>query len=119
MKLHFMLKTNLSHQYFAVFFSGGMQIFSIFFVSYFDLITEIILSAILFPIKFLVDCWVSWSTLLEAVFAGSIPVFVAVSLSYLQYLSPNFLANDKKPYPLQYFLNFGSVECLVFIMATQ
>ena len=51
-----MLKTNLSHQYFVVFFSGGMQIFSIFFVSYFDLITEIILSAILFPIKFLVDC---------------------------------------------------------------
>ena len=31
-------------------------------------------------------------------FAASIPVFVAVSINFLQYLCPNFLAKDKKPY---------------------
>ena len=34
-------------------------------------------------------------------------------------LLPNFLANDKKPFPLTYFLNLGSVECLIFIHCLQ
>ena len=44
-------------------------------------------------------------TLLDAVFAASTPVFVAVSINFLPYLSPTFLANDKKPYPSTYFLS--------------
>ena len=63
--------------------------------------TEVILSAILLPIKSPVASAVFCTTLLEAVFAASIPVFVAVSINFLPYLSPNFLAKDKKPYPSQ------------------
>ena len=33
---------------------------------------------------------------------------------FLPHLPPNFLANDKKLYHLTYFLNFGSVEYLIF-----
>ena len=80
---------------------------------------EVVLSAILFPIKSPVASAVFWTTLFEAVFAASIPVFVAVSINFLQYLSPYFLATYKKPYPLTYFLNLGSVEYVVFIMFTQ
>ena len=85
----------------------------------FDLPVEVILSAILFPIKSHVDSAVFCTTLLEAVFAASIPVFVAVSISFLPYLSPNFLAKDKKPYSFTYFQNFGSVEYLIFIIFIQ
>ena len=52
-------------------------------------------------------------------FAASIPVFVAISINFLPYLSPNVISNDKKPYPLTYFLNSGSVEYLVFIKSSQ
>ena len=72
-------------------------------------LSEVILSAILFPIKSPVASAVFCTTLLEVVFAASIPVFVAVSVIFLPYLSPNFLAKEKNPYLLTYFLNFGSV----------
>ena len=51
---------------------------------------EVILSAILFPIKSPVASAVFCTTLLEAVFAASIPVFVALAINFLPYLSPNF-----------------------------
>ena len=81
--------------------------------------TELILFAILFPIKSPVASAVFQTTLFEAVFAASILVSVAVSINFLHYLSPNFLTNDKKLYPLTYFLYFGSVKYLIFIMSTQ
>ena len=84
--------------------------FSSSFSFVFVLRTEVILSAILFPIKSPVASAVFCTTLLEAVFAASIPVFVAASNNFLPYLSLNFLENYKKSYPLTYFLNFGSVE---------
>ena len=80
--------------------------------------TEVILSAILLPVKSPVVSAVFCTTLLEAVFAASVPVFVAVSISFLLYLSLNFLAKVKNPYPFTYFLNFGSVDYLIFIMFT-
>ena len=83
--------------------------------------TEVI-SAILFPIKFPVISGVFWTTLLKAVFAASISIYVAMSMNFLLYLSPNFLGNDqmtKNLYPLTYFLYFGSVEYLIFIIFTQ
>ena len=43
----------------------------------------------------------------------------AVSINFLPSLTPSSLANDKKPYPLKYFLNFGSAEYLTFIMSAQ
>ena len=63
----------------------------------FDLPIEVILSAILFPIKSPVASAVFCTTLSEAVFTASIRVFVAVSTNFLPYLSPDFLAQDKKP----------------------
>ena len=81
--------------------------FSLLFV----LPNEVILSAILIPIESPVA-----STRLEAVFAASILVFVVVSFNFLPYLSPNFLANHNKLYPLTYFLYFGSVEYLIFLL---
>ena len=57
---------------------------------FFVLPTEVILSAILFSIKSPVACAVFCTTLLEAVFAASIPVFVALAINFLPYLSPNF-----------------------------
>ena len=88
-----------------------MQISSTFFLFsfYFDLPTEVILSAILFPKKSPVISAVSLTTLFETVFAAFVPVFVPVLIYFLPYLSPNFIANDKKLYPLTYFLYFGSV----------
>ena len=71
------------------------HLFFLFFV--FVLPTEVILSAILFPVKSPVAFSVFLTTLLEPVFAASIPVFVAISIIFLPYLSPNFLANDKNP----------------------
>ena len=59
--------------------------------------TEVILSAILFPTKSLVAFAVFHTALLEAIFAASIPVFVAVSINFLPYLSPSFLANENEP----------------------
>ena len=44
---------------------------------------------------------------------------LGVSINFLPYLSLNFLANEKKPYPVTYFLNFGCVEYLSFIMSAQ
>ena len=63
----------------------------------FGLPIEVILSAILFPIKSPVASAGFYTTLLEAIFAASIPVLVAVSINILPYLLPKFLANDKKP----------------------
>ena len=60
------------------------------FLFFFVLPTEVILSAILFSIKSPVACAVFCTTLLEAVFAASIPVFVALAINFLPYLSPNF-----------------------------
>ena len=57
---------------------------------FFVLPTEVILSAILVSIKSPVACAVFCTTLLEAVFAASIPVFVALAINFLPYLSPNF-----------------------------
>ena len=89
-----------------------------FWLFSFVLPTEVILSAILLPIRSPVASAVFCTTLLEVVFAASIPVFVAVSINLLPYLSLNFLANDRKPYPCTYFLNFGSGDyriCIMFI----
>ena len=70
-------------------FSGEMYISSglLVFSFSFDLPIEVILSAILFPIKSPVASAVFSTTLLEAVFAASIPVFVAISINFLPYLS--------------------------------
>ena len=84
-----------------------------------DLPIELMLSAILFPIKSPVASSVFQTTRLEVVFAASIPVFLAVSINFLPYLLPNFFAYDKKPYSRMYFLNLGSVEYLTFIMSNQ
>ena len=59
---------------------------------------------------------VFWITLLKAVFAASIHVFVAVSINFLPYSSPIFLANYKKSYTSTYFLFFGSVEYCIYIL---
>ena len=74
-------------------FAGGIYISSVSFGFSFDLPIEVILSAILFPIKSPVASAVFFTTLFEAVFAESNPVSVALSTSFLPYLSPNFLAN--------------------------
>ena len=71
--------------------------FSFVFGFSFDLPIKVILSAILFPIKSPVAYAVFCTTLLEAIFAASIPCLVAVSINFLHYLLPKFLANDKKP----------------------
>ena len=83
--------------------------------SSFDLRAEVISSAALFPIKSPAVFTVFRATLLEAVFAASIPVCVGVSTDFLPYLSPNFLANNKKPYPLTYFLYFDFAKYLILI----
>ena len=56
----------------------------------FGLPIEVILSAFLFPIKSPVASAIFCTTLLEAIFAASIPVLVAVFINFLPYLSPNF-----------------------------
>ena len=112
------IQKNLRSSIICCLFSGGMYISSGFSFS-FDLPIEVILSAMLFPIKSPLASAVFCTTLLEAVFAASIPIFVAVSIHFLPYLSPNLLAKDKKPYALTYFLNFGSVEYLIYIIFIQ
>ena len=56
-------------------------------------------SAILFPINFPVASAALETNFLEAVFAASNSVFVAVSNIFPSYLSDRFLANDICPYP--------------------
>ena len=112
------IQNNLRSLIICCLFSGGMEITSGLFVFSFVLPIEVILSAILLPIRSPVASAVFCTTLLEAVFAASIPVFVAVSINLLPYLSLNFLANDRKSYPCTYFLNFGSGDyriCIMFI----
>ena len=111
------IQNNLRSSIICCLFSGGIYISSGFSFS-FDLPIEVILSAISFPIKSPVASAVC-TTLFEAVFATSIPVFVTVSINFLPYLSLNVLAKDKKPYPLTYFLNFGSAEYLIFRIVIQ
>ena len=114
-------QSNLKSSIIYCLFSGGILI--CYLPSSFSLLlvlpSEVILAAILFAIKSPVASAVFWTTRLEAVFVASIPVFVAISINFLPYLSPNFTANYKKPYPLTYFLYLSSVECLIFIMSTQ
>ena len=55
------------------------------YASLFALPTEVILSAILLPIKSSVASAVFLTTLLDAVFAASFLVFVAVSINFLPY----------------------------------
>ena len=116
MVIHFykIPKRILIHQQLAVFFLAVCKflvvyLFHLLFL-YFLFYTEVILLAILFPIRSPVASAVFWTTLLEAVFVASIPVFVAVSINFLTYLSPNFLANYKKLNPSTYFLYFGSAH---------
>ena len=72
-------------------------VFDLLFLHFFVLLTEVILSAFLFPIKSPVASAVFGTTLLEADFSAFIPVSVAVPINFLPYLSPHFLANDKTP----------------------
>ena len=51
-----------------------------------------------------------WTTLLKADFRVSSFVLVAVSHKFFPYLLDRFLANDKNPYPLTYFLIFDFVK---------
>ena len=118
-------------------FSGGITIsssfvsFSFSFSLFFDLPSEVILWAILFPIKSPVASALLSTILLPAVlqthflvfFVVSIflpyllvPTFVAVFINFLPYLSPYFLANDKKPYPFTYLLYVGSSEYFIFLL---
>ena len=91
-----------------------MFFFFCLFVSFsFGLPIEVILSAILFPIKSPVASADFLTTLFEPVFAASIPVLFAVFVYFSTYLLPNFLTNDKKPLPLTYFVNLGFVEYLI------
>ena len=62
-----------------------------------------ILSAICFLAMYLAALWTTFS---EAVFRAYSPVF---SNSF-PYLLDRFLANDKNPYHLAYFLVLGSIE---------
>ena len=84
------------------------------FLILFGLPIEVILSAILLPTKSPVASAVLCTTLLPAVLAKVFPVLVAASTNFLPYLSPNFLAKDKNPYPFMYFLYSGSSECLIY-----
>ena len=52
----------------------------------------------------------SWTTFLETVFRASSPAFVAVSKNCFLHLLDRFLANDKNPYPLTYFLALCSTK---------
>ena len=110
-------------------FSGGKIISSGSFISFsfslfFDSPGEVILSAILFPIKSPVASAFFLTILSPAVLAKLIPSFFVVPIIFyhayhqtslqllflfllqylLIYLSPNFLAKDRKPYPFTYLL---------------
>ena len=70
------IQNNLISSIICCLFSGGIYISSGFSLGFpFDLPIEVILSAILFPIKYPVASAVFCTTLLEAIFAASIPVF--------------------------------------------
>ena len=60
---------------------------------------------ILFYIISLVTSAVLFATSLEALYAASSPVFLAVP-----YFSDRFLANDKDPYPLRSSLVLGFID---------
>ena len=65
---------------FLPFFWWNVNFFYFFFFSFsIGLRIEVILSAILFPIKSAVASAVFWTTLFEVAFVGSIPVFFAVN----------------------------------------
>ena len=104
-----MSKTILSDMLFAGFFLvvSRFLVFRFLFLYFFFLPAEVILPAFLFPIKSHVTSAVFLTTHLEAVFATCISVFVTVSINFVPYISPNFPANDKKPYPSNYFLYCG------------
>ena len=59
-----------------------------------------IFSTILFPINFPVVSAVLLTAFLEAVFAASSPVFVAVSNNSFLYFSDRLLSNDKNLYSI-------------------
>ena len=81
------VKTILSKKYLLSFFWWYVNFLTfVFFSLLFALPTEIILLAILFPIKSPVASVVFLTTLLEVVFAASIPAFVEVSNNFLPYL---------------------------------
>ena len=104
--------------YFFWCYISSLSFILFFFYSLFVLPSEVILSAILFPIKSTVASAVFWTSCLEPVLAVSIPVYFAVSINFLPHLLPNFLENDKQLYPLTYCLYLSSVEYLIFIMST-
>ena len=81
------IQNNLRSSIICCLFSGGMYVssgFSFGFFSGFSFVLpiEVILSAILFPIKSHVSSAVFCTTLLQTVFAASILVFVAVSINF-------------------------------------
>ena len=69
-----------------------------------------VFSAILLPINSPLPSAVLWTTFLEAVFAKSSSVFVAMSNIFFLYLSDRFLANDENQCPLTCFLVLDSIE---------
>ena len=84
-------------------FSGGITISSTGFVYRILLLYNLVTAcAILSPKNSLV----LWTTFLEEVFKESSPVSNNCFLCLLE----KFLANDKNPYPLRYFLVLGSIE---------
>ena len=85
------------------------------FPLFFDLPVEVILSAILFPIKSPLVYAVFWTTLSDAVFAASTLVFVAVSINFLPYVSQIFL-QILKTHNLQYIFFFLGQFNISFIL---
>ena len=69
-----------------------------------------ILSAILFPINSPVASAALLTNFLVAIYRASTRVFVAVPNNRFPYFIDRFLASDKNPYPLTYFLVLGSIE---------
>ena len=70
------------------------------------LIAEVILLAILFAVESPVASAVFGTTLLGAVFAASIPVFLHYLLVFSLYICPSFLENNKNPYSWTYFFSW-------------
>ena len=71
-----------------------------------------IFSAILFPINLPLASAALWTYFLEAIFKASSPV----SNNCFLYLFEKFLANNKNPYRLTYFLVLCSIEyCVISI----
>ena len=66
---------------------------------------------ILFPINSLVSSAALWTTFLGAFFKASSPV----SSNQFLYFLDKFPANYKNPYPLTYFLVFGSIDNVPFL----